>query len=209
MLPLAEGAARAKASSSFNAHVQVVNDHMAGTAPPERLVPISLRMTLRNATAVDHETVDGEFGRFDLSLASSYSKFLIANARVLGAIEGAVAGIWSPWRARFPLLKADLAELGIAVREGMPLPTGSIARQWGALYVLEGSRLGGGILAGRVGIGLPKRYLSATHEAGSWRRFSEALDEAEGSDTDVWRADAIVGAKLAFACFARSAADVN
>jgi heme oxygenase len=189
--------------------VQVVNEQMGGAVLPEPVVPISLRMTLRNATTADHETVDGEFGRFDLSLASSYSKFLTAHARVLGAIEGAVAGIWSPWRARFPLLKADLAELGIAVKEGMPLPTGSIAGQWGALYVLEGSRLGGGILAGRVGAGLPKRYLSATHEAGSWRRFAEALDEVEGSGGDVWRADAIVGAKLAFACFARSAADVN
>lgn len=186
-----------------------MDEFNVGAAPPELPMPNSLRMTLRKATAADHETVDGEFGRFDLSLASSYSDFLLAHARVLGTIEGAVAGIWSPWRARFPLLKADLAELGIAVLEGAPLPTGSLAGQWGALYVLEGSRLGGGILAGRVGTGLPKRYLSATHEAGSWRQFSEALDEAEGSDSEAWRADAIVGAKLAFACFARSAADVH
>jgi heme oxygenase len=211
LLPLAAGAVRAKASWSFSAHapVQVVNEQTVGAPPHEPKVPMSLRITLRNATAVDHQTVDGEFGRFDLSLPSSYSKFLIAHARVLGAIEGAVSGIWSPWRARFPLLKADLAELGIAVMEGLPLPTDSLAGQWGALYVLEGSRLGGGILASRVGNGLPKRYLSATHEAGSWRRFSKALDDAEGSDTEVWRADAITGAKLAFACFARSAADVN
>lgn len=186
-----------------------LDEFKVGAAPPDLPIPMSLRMTLRNATTVDHETVDSEFGRFDLSLASSYSEFLVAHARVLGTIEGAVAGIWSPWRARFPLLQADLAELGITVMEGVPLPTVSIAGQWGALYVLEGSRLGGGILAGRVGTGLPKRYLSATHEGGSWRQFSEALDQAEGSDSEAWRADAIVGAKLAFACFARSAADVH
>jgi heme oxygenase len=166
-------------------------------------------MALRNATAADHEAVDGEFGRFDLTLTLSYTQFLMAHARVLGALEGAVAGIWLPWRARFPLLQADLAELGIAVSEGLPLQITSAARQWGTLYVLEGSRLGGGVLASRVATGLPKRYLSATHEAGSWRQFSEALDQVSGSDSDAWRDEAIAGAKLAFARFAQSASDVN
>lgn len=210
-LPLAAGAVRAKTRFSFSAGVlvRVVSNGELGVGPSKPSVPTSVRMMLRNATASDHDIVDGEFGRFDLTLTSSYTKFLVAHARVLGTIEGAVAGLWSPWRARFPLLKTDLAELGIAVTEGSPLATKSLAGRWGALYVLEGSRLGGGILAGRVGAAMPKRYLSATHEAGSWRRFSQALDDVDGSDSDVWRADAIVGAKLAFACFARSAADVN
>lgn len=131
MLPLAAGAVRAKPSLSRGAKapLPMLSSSAAGVTAITPSAPDSLRLTLRKATVTDHENVDGEYGRFDLALVASYTKFLIAHARVLGAIEGAVAGVWSPWRARFPLLKADLAELGVAVVEGEPLPTRSIAGQ--------------------------------------------------------------------------------
>jgi heme oxygenase len=211
LLPLAAGALRAFISRSFSQHAPMKMTTEGDLIAVAHLLPAkpSLRMVLRAATTADHEAVDSEFGRFDLTLRLSYTQFLMAHARVLGVLEGAVAGIWSPWRARFPLLKADLAELGVTVSEGKPLPTRSTAAQWGALYVLEGSRLGGGILAGRVGPELPKRYLSATHEAGSWRKFADALEQAGGSESDSWRADAIGGAKLAFARFTQSATETR
>jgi heme oxygenase len=211
LLPLAVGAARALTSRSFSQRASMnagTDGDLIGVTPLLPTKP-SLRMMLRAATAADHEGVDREFGLFDLTLRPSYTQFLMAHARVLGALEGGVAGIWSPSRARFPLLKADLAELGVAVSEGNSLPMRSTAARWGALYVLEGSRLGGGILARRVAPGLPTQYLSATHEAGSWRRFAEALEQVDGSESDSWRADAIGGAKLVFSRFAQSATEAR
>ena len=80
------------------------------------------------------------------------------------------------------------------------------ARQWGALYVVEGSRLGGGLLAKRVGAGLPVRYLSAIHEPGEWRAIRHAIDEvAEGRDA-AWTAQMIAGAEATFALYEEAAA---
>lgn len=162
-------------------------------------------MVLRTATATDHVIVDAAFGRFDLASTGSYADFLSAHAQVLAPLERAVAHLWSPWRARFPLLQADLADLGAKRVEAGPTPELSEAEAWGALYVLEGSRLGGSLLAGRVSPGMPSRYLSAAHEGGSWRQFAEALDEAGGSQGKDWSEAAIRGAKSAFTRFADAA----
>lgn len=165
----------------------------------------SIRMALRGATAAEHETVDAAFGRFDLASAGSYAQFLMAHARVLGPLESAVAGLWDASIARLPLLEADLAELGTVVPSDAAFGPMSDARRWGMLYVLEGSRLGGGILAERVAAGLPVRYLSATHEDGSWRRFGDALELAGASQGAAWHEDVVSGARMAFAHFAESA----
>src|ERR1700712_3441546 len=107
-------------------------------------------MALRHATATDHEIVDAAFGRFDLASPASYAEFLTAHARVLGPLESAVAGLWPLWQPRFPFLTADLHDLKHEIPAGNAVPSFSDAEKWGVLYVLEGSRLGGGILAGRV-----------------------------------------------------------
>jgi heme oxygenase len=185
-----------------------------GDAPVDHApVPVSLRMALRAATAVDHETVDSAFERFDLASAPSYAQFLMAHARVLGAMEGVAAGLWPMSIARFPLLQADLADLDIAVTEDESGDAFSEAERWGVGYVLEGSRLGGGILSGRVAAGLPVRYLSATHASGSWRSFGEAMDlagdQGGGLPDDDWRAAVISGAKSTFAQFAGSALEAR
>jgi heme oxygenase len=164
-------------------------------------------MALRNTTAEDHEVVDAAFGRFDLTSADSYKQFLMAHARVLGSLESAVANLWPAWRPRFPLLQADLADLGVVVSTSEQPVAGSDAERWGMLYVLEGSRLGGGILSGRVASGLPIRYLSAAHEGGSWRHFGEALEQAGAPEGDDWREAVVAGAKLAFARFANAATE--
>ncbi|CAN5325060.1 N/A [soil metagenome] len=166
----------------------------------------SLRMALRAATAVDHEAVDAAFSRFDLTSLESYTQFLLAHARALGPLETAVAGIWSASRERYPLLASDLADLGVESSSDGALVLSGEAAAWGVIYVLEGSRLGGSILAKCVADGLPVRYLSAAHEDGSWRQFAEALELAGGSEGGAWRDAAISGAKSAFARFAKAAA---
>ncbi|MDB5700597.1 MAG: hypothetical protein JWL66_796 [Sphingomonadales bacterium] len=210
LLPLAAGALRVEKSRSFK-KFELVSTAVSGRDRDKVPVPdfgpgtLSLRMILRAATTADHEMVDAAFGRYNLASIPSYGQFLSAHARVLGPLESAVEGLWDASIARLPLLEADLAELGTVVPSDAAFGPMSDARRWGMLYVLEGSRLGGGILAGRVAAGLPVRYLLARHEDGSWRRFGDALELAGASQGAAWHEDVVSGARMAFARFAESA----
>lgn len=162
---------------------------------------------LRAATAIDHDAVDAAFAGFDLADPRAYAAFLAAHARVLPGIEAALAGdpALPAFRPRTALLIDDLARLGVsppgAIHPHVP-PTS--AGRFGMLYVIEGSRLGGGLLARRVAAGLPRAYLSAIHLPGEWRAFTHALDQAAADDRG-WIGDAIDGAKRAFALYAGAA----
>ena len=77
------------------------------------------------------------------------------------------------------------------------------AARWGALYVTEGSRLGGVMLARQVGEGLPKAYLQSGFGPGEWRNFRDALDAAAGDDD--WIDRAVAAADLVFALYGEAA----
>ncbi|MBF0861499.1 biliverdin-producing heme oxygenase [Gluconobacter kanchanaburiensis] len=130
---------------------------------------------LRHVSRAAHDAVDQAFSRFDLSKRKSYGAFLTAHASALLAAEAYLsryAENLPPWRPRGDLLVADLHEMGLPVPPLCPIvladdPSAAL----GALYVLEGSRLGGRLLAGRVGEGVPRSYLSAVHLKGEWPDF--------------------------------------
>lgn len=151
---------------------------------------------------VNHQRVDELFSHFALDEAGSYGSFLKAHARALPSLE-ALARPASP---RLPMLMQDLAALGEEAPEPFGLEQdGGEGFRWGALYTLEGSRLGGAMLARRVGPGLPRAYLSATHDKGGWVAFQQSLDTAaEQADAD-WLDGAKRGAEAAFALFASAA----
>lgn len=161
------------------------------------------RLALREATMDDHRRVDDLFGDFSLATKSDYVRFLKAHAMALGAIEEAAR----PASPRLALLVDDLAALG----EGLP-PALSSAEdreggyRWGLLYALEGSRLGGAMLARQVGDGLPKSYLSAAHGKGEWKAFQQEMDAAATVGDEGWLDEAIAGARAAFDRFAQAAA---
>ena len=142
------------------------------------------RTAIREATAADHERLDGLFERFDLADPANYGRFLRAHAAALIPAERALdaagaASIIPGWtdRRRGALLRADLAALAVSEPPALPAPVlESEAGCWGAAYVLEGSRLGGAMLARRVGAGLPHAYLAAPQPKGAWRQFIAALD---------------------------------
>ena len=161
---------------------------------------------LRAATAVNHDAVDAAFGRMDLADPSAYARFLIAHAKALPAVEKALSHIegFPVLRPRAPLIEADLHALGTAVPVPLPFAlNGTMASAYGAAYVLEGSRLGGGLLAKRVGPGLPTAYLLATHLSGEWRAFLGKLDSsADGTD---WIDDAVTAAQATFDLYERAA----
>lgn len=164
---------------------------------------------LRSRTAAAHEAVDAAFAHFDLGERRSYTGFLAAHARAVSAIETALSLAGETgWRARTPLVAADLATLGQAVPKPLRFEApADEAAVMGILYVMEGSRLGGGMLAKRVGEGLPVAYLSAVHLPGEWRAFRDRLDrlgEAGGPD---WTARAERGAMSAFDLYKHAAAE--
>lgn len=164
---------------------------------------------IRAATATDHDAVDAAFGMVDFTDAASYGSFLMAHARALPAVEEALAGCTTlpPLRPRWPLLAADLRALALDAPALLPFGApASAAAAFGVAYVFEGSRLGGGMLARRVGKTLPTGYLGATHRPGEWRLLLAALDQsATGED---WIAEASAAARATFDLYRRAASEL-
>ncbi|MDO8901848.1 MAG: biliverdin-producing heme oxygenase [Phenylobacterium sp.] len=171
---------------------------------------MTLRTTLRAATRQDHDRVDQLGGAFDLTRSKDYQAFLQAHAAVLPGIEQALDAApaehlppaW-PQRRRAPALAADLAALGLAsppAASTVDLP--DRATRLGALYVLEGSRLGGAILRRRLAEAqptAPDAYLAHGQGLSLWRSFVEWLDEKslDASQTEA----AVHGARQVFGAF--------
>ena len=143
-------------------------------------------LALRGGTAAEHERVDAAFSRFDLTNEGGYRAFLLAQAIAFlpteAALDAAGAGSLIPdWpaRRRGDLLKSDLAVFSITPPEPFH-PQGLFpdkASMLGAIYVLEGSRLGGALLKRDVPESFSKRFLDARQDAGSWRKLQKSLDE--------------------------------
>lgn len=173
---------------------------------------MTARAALRAATKEAHERVDAAFSRFDLASEAGYRRFLLAQAGGFLPVEGAldsggaerVLHDW-PERRRGHLLRADLAALNVTPPEPFcSSPFISIkASMLGAIYVLEGSRLGGAVLKRAVPNLFPRRFLEARQAAGSWRKLLQALDDLliRPNDLDA----AVAAAKEVFARFERAA----
>jgi heme oxygenase len=161
---------------------------------------------LRAATAADHDAVDSAFGETDFGDRAAYARFITAHALALPAVEAALEAFPAlpPRRLRTPLIESDLRALGIDMPPPLPFPAPeTMAAAFGMAYVIEGSRLGGGMLAKRVGADLPTAYLSETHLPGEWRGFLSALDRAaEGND---WVAELTAAARATFDLYRQAA----
>lgn len=167
---------------------------------------------LRAATRGAHDRVDALFSGFDLARPDDYRRFLAAQAAAFlpaeAALDHAGAGRlfpgWSEAR-RAHLLAADLDDLGMARPDPAAAPAfASPAAVAGAVYVLEGSRLGGALLSRRLAPGLPGRFLSAGLPPGGWRAFLARLEQLLG--TDVERREAVASAEGMFLLFASAVA---
>jgi heme oxygenase len=162
------------------------------------------RQALRDATMHGHQRVDVLFADFALDSEEGYRAFLTAHGRALSALEPAAR----PNRARLPLLARDLAALGATLPEPLSWrPETGEGYRWGLLYALEGSRLGGAVLARQVGRGLPHSYLSAIHRKGEWLAFQRGLESAAAEGSEGWLEEAVRGALAAFALFAAAGAE--
>lgn len=146
---------------------------------------MTARAFLRAGTADAHQRVDRLFASVDLGSAEDYARFLSAQAAAFLPAERALdeAGIdavvpdWTA-RRRGLALEADLDALGVPLPDPLPMPAlDDVAAQLGALYVLEGSRLGGALLRRSIGPGLPRAFLDGPQPPGAWRKLLEKLDE--------------------------------
>jgi heme oxygenase len=158
-----------------------------------------VRAMLRAATRDQHAAVDAAFGSFGLDSPEGYRRFLRVHARIVPIAESHLApgALLDGWIGRTAALLADLTALSIEIPEAIEfdLPPGDGAR-WGAVYVLEGSRLGGALIRNGLPDDWPKAFLTAQHPPGGWQRVVDALERADrGVD---WRRDAIVGARAMF-----------
>lgn len=172
---------------------------------------MSARTALRNATAAQHERVDRLFSSFDLGRRDGYRHFLLAQAAAFlpaeNALDAAGAGnVIADWpsRRRGELARADLVALET------PLPAFATPPELhgtpgilGAIYVLEGSRLGGAVLKRRLPSALPSAFLGAPAPRGSWRKLLETLDECLTESTGI--EEAIASAKEVFVMFEAAA----
>lgn len=167
----------------------------------------SARFTLRDATGNEHEATEHAFGAFDQSRRDHYRLFLEAHAMVLPRFELGVTGLgWSGWEPRYPFLADDLAALGAHLPVPMLAPAISPVAAWGVQYVLEGSKLGGRVIAARLGAGFPARYLqSAPDMPARWQAFCAALDSEAIAGGPEWMNEVIDSAIETFQAFRRAA----
>ncbi|MNS69809.1 hypothetical protein D3C72_1031370 [compost metagenome] len=122
--------------------------------------------------------------RYDLASRADYGAFLQAQAGAFLGVEVALdeadAEVHLPdWpeRRRTTALRSDLGLMGLALPEPAPVtPFRGEAEVLGAMYVLEGSRLGAAVLIRSVPDELPKSFLSSGNPA-AWRALASVLDE--------------------------------
>jgi heme oxygenase len=175
-----------------------------------------LRDELRAATAELHEEIDRCFHNYDLSTLRGYRAFLEASAAALLPVEQGLQRVhiervfpdW-PARRRRDAIVADLERLDGTCE---PLPEMEIrdfGSMLGAMYVLEGSRLGAKALLRIVSRSPDPRvrqataYLAHGERQPLWQKFLHSLQCHSEHLTDTH--SAIASARQVFALFGQAA----
>ena len=153
---------------------------------------MSAHQSLRLATQSLHERVEAAVD-LPAQAERDYRALLVALLALFEPVEARLAAL--PWaeagldlrrHLRAPLLRADLRALGVSPADAPRVPApaiGSLAAGFGALYVLEGSALGGTLIARRAAAALglgpeaTRFFRSEGRDVGpTWRAFLAALD---------------------------------
>ena len=179
------------------------------------------REFLKSQTRVAHERVDRAFGRFDLSQPIGYRCFLEAHHAVLPGCEHLLSlsdaeTLLPDWsnRLRTGALEHDLHAVGsYPINDmGCPNPLAPPAA-YGMLYVLEGSRIGGAVLASRLPANSDAIRQGATHylrhgeRLHLWASFITVLNASPCMDDQM---DAVLASALhTFALFEAAAESVS
>ncbi len=171
---------------------------------------------LRAHTADDHARLDAALPMQDGRLSPEvYAGFLRASAAAVSQLEPAVARWMGPpadGRARATALAADLESLGLGdappLAVEVPQPRDRM-EALGAAYVMEGSALGGLVLARRVAEAIPgatTHYLTlrGPETRAHWRAFMERLGAEGDAASEAERARATAFARETFQAYSRA-----
>lgn len=184
------------------------------TLPTSQTLAETPHARLRRETASWHLAVEEALAGHDLRSRVGLAAFLKAQAAAVFALEheldargaGKLLPDW-PNRRRSDALRADFSTLGCGLPRPVRAPVlDTTGRQLGALYVLEGSRLGGNVLAREVRRSSDETVRQATsfldHQAGpgAWTQFRKLLNESATAAEEL-----LQGAEQTFACFLESA----
>lgn len=175
---------------------------------------MTVREKLRSATRDLHTRLDSIVAQDDIAQEQGYCRFLLANAEALLAVEQAlersqVLAVMPDWphRSRSSALLADMDGLclrPLAIPDRFP-GLRTRAQIVGALYVLEGSRLGSAVLHGRAAASASEavrsnvRFLTHGRGLGLWKSFLAQLDR-ELTAPDL-QDEAAAAARTVFAAF--------
>ena len=171
---------------------------------------MSAHERLRRETRAAHERVDARFSTLNLEDRDDYRRFLMLHAVAFLPVEraltdGGAARLIADWDVmrRTPELAADLADMCLPIPSDAGGPTfASDAEMLGAIYVLEGSRLGGAVLRKTVDPSFPHRFLAHPQPKGRWRDLVATLERNLYESVQV---DSAVSAALGvFAYFERA-----
>lgn len=155
--------------------------------------PSAARALLRDACGGIHTRLDTRLSRVDFNDRDAYADMLSRISGPLSAMEGALSAGIAPvlfenWAGhlRAHALRDDIAALGGRFRADRAAPVESEAEAFGVLYVLEGSRLGGQVLArmaeesADAEVRGATRYFRHGARAGHWRSFLGKLEASRG-----------------------------
>jgi heme oxygenase len=185
----------------------------------------SFLVRLRSETRALHASTERRIAPAErLRDVQAYAGFLCVLYPLYASIEGRLAtfGEWAALvpplevadRRRAHLLIADLSDLGVAEPRGAGAAQQGVecfAGAFGALYVIEGSRLGGRLLARQVSAAVGDAAAGALRFLGSdgtdvghlWHELRTALS-CFAADSDAATRDAVIaGALETFRCFDR------
>lgn len=172
--------------------------------------------TMRSATAsahraLDHHPLMQRLVESDLT-REQYAESLAAMYRPHARLEQLVhdsshhSGAGLELSARRKLLEADLLDLGWPAAPALPNPLEPVAGRaawWGRVYVLEGSRLGGAVIARRIrsslGDSVPIRFFGQAIAPDGFAALLVMLERALQGQDDLEQA--VAGAQAAFGAY--------
>lgn len=170
------------------------------------------RALLRDACRGIHAQLDQQLSQVDFNDRAAYADMLSRMSGPVTALEGALtAGVapvlFTNWaeRLRTHALRKDVAAVGGRFAEHTAPAIESEAEALGTLYVLEGSRLGGQVLARMACESRDPQVRDATRyflhgaRGGLWRSFLERLEQSPAVNAEPARATH--AALAAFATF--------
>lgn len=170
-----------------------------------------IRFFLSRETRSLHEIVDKQAEINDLASREGVGRLLTffyrGFSQIERALEAAGAGkVLKDWdeRKRSDLLKKDLAGFGVLVEDlgqdwVKPMEFSSAVEIWGALYVIEGSRLGARMMVRASEFTQASAFLSESAECRYWPTFVAELNRADEQLAD--REGMARGAQKAFQAF--------